>query len=93
MTELWNTASRLPGATVLRDDEGIEARRFGAMTSGQTLLYDGGGRLVFSGGITGARGHAGENAGRNAVIALLNGRPAGQDETWVFGCSLFSVAA
>ena len=25
---------------VLRDDEGLEATRFGAFTSGQTLLYD-----------------------------------------------------
>ena len=30
------------------------------------------GALLFSGGITGARGHAGDNAGRARVLALLN---------------------
>jgi hypothetical protein len=93
MSDLWERASRLPGATVLRDDEGAEARVFGAMTSGQTLLYDGNGELMFSGGITGARGHAGENAGRNAVVAALNGGTPDRSESWVFGCSLFSLGA
>ena len=52
---------------MLRDDDGAEARRFGAETSGQTLLYDARGALAFSGGITGARGHAGDNAGRASL--------------------------
>ena len=38
-------------------------QRFGAETSGQTLLYDRDGRLLFSGGTTGSRGHDGDNAG------------------------------
>ena len=33
-------ATALPNVTVLRDDDGVEARRFGVETSGQTLLYD-----------------------------------------------------
>src|SRR5438093_1032107 len=57
-SDLWQTASRLPGVTVLRDEDGREAQRFGAATSGQTFLYDAQGTLVFSGGITGARAHA-----------------------------------
>ena len=33
-----------------------------AWTSGETMLYDASGRLVFAGGITGSRGHGGDNA-------------------------------
>ena len=89
-TDLWQTASSLPNVTVLRDDDGQEAQRFGAVTSGQTLLYDAGGELVFSGGITGARGHAGDNAGRAALIALLDHKQPSRRATSVFGCSLVS---
>ena len=71
-TDTWRAAAALPGATVVRDDEGAQAERFGAVTSGQTLLYDARGRLLFSGGITGSRGHTGDNAGRSSVVALLN---------------------
>ena len=39
-SDLWRTAASLPDTTVVRDDNGEEARRFGASTSGQTLLYD-----------------------------------------------------
>ncbi len=59
---------------MLRDDDGAEAKRFGAETSGQTLLYDERGTLAFSGGITGSRGHAGDNAGRASLLALINRR-------------------
>ena len=72
------------------DDEGIEARRFGVSTSGQTLLYDKAGALLFSGGITGARAHQGDNDGRRSIVALLNRKTPGRTATNVFGCSLFS---
>lgn len=89
-TDLWQTASRLPGVTVIRDDEGREAARFGAATSGQTFLYDARGALLFSGGITAARAHAGDNAGRQSVVTLLNGTAApAAPRTNVFGCPLF----
>jgi hypothetical protein len=91
-TDLWTTAAGLPNATVIRDDDGLEAERFGAVTSGQTMLYDAHGRLLFSGGITGARAHAGDNAGRSAIVALLNSRPPANASTNVFGCSLFASA-
>jgi hypothetical protein len=89
-SDLWQSAARLPGVTVVRDDEGREARRFGAATSGQTLLYDAGGALVFSGGITGARGQMGANAGQMALINLLGRGDADRRGTSVFGCPLFS---
>jgi hypothetical protein len=91
-TELWKTAAALPGAIVVTDDDGREAERFGAVTSGQTFLYDAGGALLFSGGITGARAHAGDNAGRSSIVALLNRGQAVSAATNVFGCSLFAAA-
>ena len=89
-TELWRTASALPNVTVVRDDDGVEARHFGAVTSGQTVLYDAAGLRVFSGGITGSRGHAGDNTGRASLVSLLNQRPATASITSVFGCPLFA---
>ena len=92
-TDLWKTAAALPNATVVRDDDGREAERFGAATSGQTMLYDARGSLLFSGGITGARAHSGDNAGRAALVALLNRQPGAYASTTnVFGCSLFASA-
>ncbi len=91
-TELWRAASALPDVTVMRDDNGIEAQRFGAETSGQTLLYDKSGALIFSGGITGSRGHAGENAGELALVSLLTRGQAERKTSNVFGCSLFAQA-
>jgi hypothetical protein len=91
-TDTWRAAAALPHVTVLRDDEGLEARRFGVATSGQTLLYDGAGRLVFSGGITGSRGHAGNNAGEAALVDLLTRGAADRAGSNVFGCPLFSKA-
>ena len=88
-TELWRMAAALPGVRVLRDDDGSEAQHFGAATSGQTMLYDAHGTLVFSGGITGARAHPGDNIGRQSLVALLNREPAAHTGTNVFGCPLF----
>jgi len=90
-TALWRHARRIRGVTVVRDDDGAEARRFDAATSGQTVLYDGAGRLLFSGGITGSRGHAGDNAGRDTILARLadaSEADAARAATPVFGCSL-----
>jgi hypothetical protein len=90
-TDLWQSAASIPGVNVMIDDDGIEARRFHSATSGQAILYDAGGRLLFSGGITGSRGHAGDNAGRSAIESLVNTGMADQTETFVFGCPLFNA--
>ncbi|HTM26341.1 MAG TPA: hypothetical protein VL225_14175 [Vicinamibacterales bacterium] len=92
-TDLWRAAESLPNVALVRDDDGIEARRFGVETSGQTLLYDRGGRLVFSGGITGSRGHGGENAGETALISLLTRGSANGRTPNVYGCPLFANGA
>jgi hypothetical protein len=100
-TESWRIASALPGVNVVRDDSGREASGFGAATSGQTFLFDAGGALLFSGGITSARGHAGDNAGRTELVSLLNNGSAphwrafaggpSRNATSVFGCPLFGI--
>lgn len=54
-----------------------------------SMLYGADGRLLFSGGITGSRGHSGDNEGRRAIVSLLTGEGAYKSDTPVFGCSLF----
>jgi hypothetical protein len=88
-TDLWMSAASIPGVTVSIDKDGLESSQFGALTSGQVVLYDASGRLLFSGGITESRGHAGDNAGRRAIESLVNRGTAGVDRSLVFGCPLF----
>jgi len=92
-TDLWNSAASIPDVHVLPDEGGIEAERFHVATSGQTLLYDRDGRLKFSGGITAARGHSGDNAGRSAIVSLLMQGETERTETSVFGCPLFDPSS
>ena len=87
-TDLRSSAAAIPGVKVVTDENGKEAARFGAKTSGHIVLFRGDGTLVFSGGITGSRGHAGSNAGENAVLAALNQQTVERAGTPVFGCSL-----
>lgn len=87
-TDLWRTAEQTPGVKVRLDRGDVERDRFGGRTSGTALLYDAGGALVFAGGITGSRGHEGDNPGATAVLALLRGEAAETREAPVFGCSL-----
>jgi hypothetical protein len=91
-TDLWRSAAAIPGVSVHEDRDGVEAGRFGAETSGFVLLFDTHGHILFQGGITGSRGHAGDNAGESAVLAILAGQPAGQgvEKTPVYGCSLLN---
>ncbi len=85
-SSLWNAAAKLPNTTIISDEDGHEAEHFGALTSGQTMVYDAEGALQFSGGITGARAHEGDNAVRAAVVALLNKLPNQHAATNVYGC-------
>lgn len=87
-TGLWTAAARIPGVSVRTDEDGQEAARFGAATSGQALLYDAEGRLQFSGGITVGRGQRGKGAGYQRLVALAEGRPADAATSPVFGCAM-----
>jgi len=88
---LWRRAASIPGVLPLADPGGEEARRFHAATSGQVFLFDASGALLFRGGITGARGHTGENAAREAARSVLDRKAAAPVRTPVFGCPLFAV--
>lgn len=84
---LWYEAQALVGAErVVADRQASETRRFGAVTSGQVLLYNREGELSFVGGITAARGHRGDNAGRRAILAHLKGEAGARRVTPVYGC-------
>ena len=87
-TDLWKNVEKIPGVEAIIDDEGKQAKALGATTSGQTFLYDHTGSLIFHGGITGARGHEGDNAGHSTVVALVNGQKTDTTQTPFFGCFL-----
>ncbi|QDV48343.1 thioredoxin domain-containing protein [Gimesia fumaroli] len=87
-TDLWETAKHIPGVSVSSDIDGSEAQLFGATTSGYVLLYDANGQLLFHGGITGSRGHSGDNAGRTAIETILIGGNTDKQTTFTFGCPL-----
>jgi hypothetical protein len=84
---LWKKAQSLEAADVRWDDDGQEARRFGARTSGYTLLYSAGGELLFGGGVTASRGHQGDNYGLDHLTASLNSGQKSKPSR-VFGCAL-----
>jgi hypothetical protein len=90
-TDLWNGAAKIPGVKIMTDEDGFEAGLFGSLTSGQAMLYDTNSRLVFSGGITASRGHAGDNEGRSAILSQLKTGTAATEQTAVFGCPLFKL--
>jgi hypothetical protein len=92
-SDLWQAAAVIPGVTVQADEDGREARLFHAETSGHTALYDAQGRLVFDGGITVSRGHSGDNAGRDAIMALLHGKIPVRAQTPVYGCLIHNPAS
>jgi hypothetical protein len=91
-TDLWDSAAAIPGVHVISDERGAQARMFGAFVSGQALLYSASGSLLFSGGITGARGHEGDNPGRTVLTSMLTGQRTAPAHTPVFGCYLHGEA-
>ena len=86
--DLWTSAARIPGVLVVRDIEGREASRFAAGTSGEAILYDREGRLLFAGGITPARAHEGNSFGQERIASLLTTGAADRADAPVFGCAL-----
>lgn len=87
---VWRAARTVASATIEIDRGGRLARLFGASTSGHAALYDRGGRLVFSGGLTAARGHEGMSLGRSSVeLWTLGGEGAASAP--VFGCTLLGA--
>jgi len=91
---LFKTAQSMPGVTLVRDRDGEILKKFHALTSGEARLYLPDGTLHFKGGITGSRGHAGENPGRSHIIAAVRNPTAAAPtfSTPVFGCALFDAS-
>ena len=92
-TDLYRSASIIDGVTVVTDEGGEQARRFGAWTSGQTYLFDRDGALAFHGGITPTRSHVGDSVGRRRILQLVRGEGVERDRSSVFGCSLDEAEA
>jgi hypothetical protein len=81
-------AARLPNAHLVRDPGGVETALFGVRVSGTVLLFDSAGNRLYAGGVTMARGHAGDNAGLQAVTDLLVDHGADVPSIPPFGCEM-----
>ncbi len=87
-TSLREQGESIPGVTVLTDVGGDQGLLFNVRTSGEVLLYDSRGQLVFHGGITPARGHEGYSAGRKKIEEFTTMGGPDRVTTPVFGCPL-----
>jgi hypothetical protein len=85
---LWSDAEALEGVQIHADVDGVEATRFGVKTSGHVLLFDEHGQVRLSGGITPARGHEGDNPGRQAIVGREEIASTPPVTCPVFGCPL-----
>lgn len=86
-TDIWYLAAEVPGAQIVSDIDGEEAKKFGGITSGQTYIFDRKGILKYSGGLTEGRGHVGECRNLDlAVKALKSGTSAASGA--VYGCPI-----
>lgn len=90
-TEIWRKASSIKNITPKIDLDGQKAKTYRIVTSGEVLLYDSSQRLVFSGGITGSRGHVGENISEDTIEKILLKRENIVGKSYnapVFGCRI-----
>ena len=88
VAQVERRVQRIPATEAVIDLDGSESARFGAATSGMTLLFGPNGRRLFAGGITPARGHEGSSLGQARIVALLAGDRPDRPDSPVFGCSL-----
>jgi hypothetical protein len=87
-TVLVNRAREIPDATIRFDRNGTIINQFHVTTSGHVLLYSKNGKLMYSGGVTLARGHEGNNKNREAFENAMSDSTTSSDECPVFGCKL-----
>ena len=92
-SDLWKMAARIPGVTPIYDEHAAGVQSFHGYVSGQTMLYDPNGLLVFSGGITLGRGHEGYNGGVDAILRRVRGDRSAPISARVFGCALHDPSA
>ena len=80
----------LPGVGVVDDPGGVEAARFGMLTSGATAAFDAEGRRRFAGGLNATRGGKDLSEGGLALLAVLRGVDPTSPSADTFGCPLRS---
>lgn len=92
--DAWDVAGSLADVERVVDGGGEEGRRFGALTSGHVVAYAPAGGLLFSGGITAARGHQGDNPAEERLVAALEtATTVDQPRTLpIYGCALHDQA-
>lgn len=88
---LIQSVKRIRNVTIEYDSNGSQADLFGVTHSGHVLIYDGRGLLQFSGGITGSRGHPGDNHYLQLAKQCVVARRPKYTVTPVFGCSLRAI--
>ncbi len=86
-THLRKKAEQLT-ANVFDDLDAQEAKKFEVNTSGYLLCFNKEKQRIFGGGITGSRGHEGENRGADSIVCIMNRKPAEQRFP-VFGCQIW----
>lgn len=86
--KLWKDIKANQEIKVFIDEKNTEIKRFKVNTSGEVLLYNSMGRLTYSGGISPARGHAGDNKGSQLIMKYLQGYKVQNAQSPVFGCLL-----
>lgn len=84
---IMSRVRKIPNVSILQDANGALAETFGVITSGHLLIYDGRGILNFSGGITGSRGHTGDNQYFAVAKRTIINKNPDFATTPVFGCS------
>jgi hypothetical protein len=86
--DLVKKAQLLPRTKLYFDQDGVEAKKFGALTSGHTFLFHHEKGLLFNGGLTAARGHEGKSQGQESIEQILQNKPYRKVAS-VFGCDIF----
>lgn len=83
-------ARGIASVEVTNDIDRVVAKEFGALTSGQTMLYAPEGNLLFQGGITESRGHEGDNPGSREITRIVSSPYIinSHGRTPTFGCHL-----
>lgn len=92
-TYLWNAVAHLPSVVSLIDSGSVLSSQFGAYTSGFVVLYDNNNKLLFSGGLTVARGHEGYNSYSRMLSEMLSldSTSITSVTSPVYGCGLQNV--
>lgn len=84
---------QIPNVRWTLDLDGSLAQQFGVRTSGHAMLFSPKGDVVFSGGITPARAHEGDNLGKQAIERYVCLGEKSVEESNVYGCPIFGISA